>query len=82
MMCIKCKAFRMCEMTKSADVVCICSTSEYWPRREKTCLLGFANNIGADQPAHSRSLISAFVIRSSEEFNIFFSHDIFSLAWK
>ena len=36
------------------------------PRREKTCLRGFANNKGADQPAHSRSLISAFVIRFLE----------------
>ena len=34
----------------------------YGPRREKTCLRGFANNKGADQPAHPRSLISAFVI--------------------
>ena len=33
------------------------------PRREKTCLRGFSNNTGADQPAHPRSLISAFVIR-------------------
>ena len=33
------------------------------PRREKTCLRGFANKKGADQPAHPRSLISAFVIR-------------------
>ena len=33
------------------------------PRREKTCLRWFANNTGADQPAHPRSLISAFVIR-------------------
>ena len=33
------------------------------PRREKTCLQGFANNTGADQPAHPRSLISAYVIR-------------------
>ena len=33
------------------------------PRREKTCLGGFANNTGADQFAHPRSLISAFVIR-------------------
>ena len=33
------------------------------PRREKTCLRGFVNNTGADQPAHPRSLISAFVIR-------------------
>ena len=33
------------------------------PRREKTCLRGFANNTGADQPAHPRSLINAFAIR-------------------
>ena len=36
------------------------------PRREKTCLRGFANNKSADQPAHPRSLISAFVIRVLE----------------
>ena len=35
----------------------------YGPRREKTCLRGFANNTGADQPAHPRSLISTFAIR-------------------
>ena len=33
------------------------------PQRYKTCLPGFANNTGADQPAHPRNLISAFVIR-------------------
>ena len=38
----------------------------YGPRREKTFLRGFANNKGADQPAHPRSLISAFVIRLLE----------------
>ena len=32
-------------------------------RREKTCLRGFASNTGADQPAHPRSLISAFAVR-------------------
>ena len=32
------------------------------PRREKACLRGVANNKGADQPAHPRSLISAFLI--------------------
>ena len=32
-------------------------------QREKTCLQRFAKNTGADQPAHRRSLISAFVIR-------------------
>ena len=38
----------------------------FGPRREKTCLRGFANNKGADQPAHPRSLISAFNIRLLE----------------
>ena len=36
------------------------------PRREKSCLRGFANNKYADQPAHPRRLISAFVIRFLE----------------
>ena len=36
------------------------------PRREKTCLRGLVNNTGADQPAHPRSLISAFVFRFLE----------------
>ena len=38
----------------------------FGPRREKTCLRGFANNTGADQPAHPRSRISAVVIRFLE----------------
>ena len=33
------------------------------PQREKTWLRGFANNKGADQPAHMRSLNGAFDIR-------------------
>ena len=33
------------------------------PGHEKTCLMPYANNKGADQPAHPRSLISAFVVR-------------------
>ena len=32
------------------------------PQCEKTYLGGFTNSKGADQPAHPRSLISAFVI--------------------
>ena len=36
----------------------------YGPRRKKTCLWGFGNK-GADEPAHPRSLISAFVIHLS-----------------
>ena len=36
------------------------------PQRENTCLRGFANNKGPDQTAHSRSLISTFIIRLLE----------------
>ena len=38
----------------------------YGPQREKTCFRWFGNNTGSDQPAHPRSLISAFVIRFLE----------------
>ena len=34
----------------------------YEPGHEKMCLKSYANNKGADQPAHPRSLISAFVV--------------------
>ena len=30
---------------------------------KKMCLMSYANNKGADQPAHPRSLISTFVVR-------------------
>ena len=33
------------------------------PGREKICLMSYANNKGADQPAHPSSLISAFIVR-------------------
>ena len=36
--------------------------SLFGPQREKTCLRGFANNTGADKPAHPHSLTSTFVI--------------------
>ena len=32
------------------------------PGHEKTYHMSYANNKGADQPAHPRSLISAFVV--------------------
>ena len=35
----------------------------YEPGHEKMCLKSYANNKGADQPAHLCSLISAFVVR-------------------
>ena len=33
------------------------------PGHEKMCLMSYANNKGADQPAHPMSLISAFIVR-------------------
>ena len=37
-----------------------------WASTRENLSSGFANNTGADQPAHPRSLISAFVIRVLE----------------
>ena len=34
----------------------------YVPGHEKMCLKSYVNNKGADQPAHPRNLISAFVV--------------------
>ena len=36
------------------------------PQTRETCLQMFASNTGAVQPAHARSLISAFVIRCAQ----------------
>ena len=35
----------------------------YGPGHVKTCLMSYTNNKGADQPAHTHSLISTFVVR-------------------
>ena len=43
------------------DVAYIQSKIE--PGHEKMCLTSYANNKGADQPAHPRSLISVFIVR-------------------
>ena len=39
------------------------SSNSNEPGQEKMCLMSYANNKGADQPAHTRKLISAFVVR-------------------
>ena len=39
------------------------NVTQYEPGHEKMCLMSSANNKGADQTAHPRSLISAFVVR-------------------
>ena len=51
------------------------------PQQEKTCLQGFANNTGADQPAHPRSLISAFVIRFLVSINVNLLQVNFHFFW-
>ena len=43
------------------------------PRHEKTCLWRVVINTGADQPAHARSLISAFVIPFLESIKCIFA---------
>ena len=40
------------------------------PGHEKTCLMSYANNKGAYQPAHSRSLINAFVFRCLDSISL------------
>ena len=45
------------------DFSLLCAVRQiYEPGHEKMCLMSYANNKGADQPAHPRSLISAFVV--------------------
>ena len=48
------------------------SVLSYGPQHKKTCHRGFEDTTGADQPAHPRSLINAFVIRflESTKFNL------------
>ena len=45
------------------ELLLFCGCYQCEPGHEKMCLMSYANNKGADQPAHPRSLISAFVVR-------------------
>ena len=45
---------------------CLNQSLLFGPRREKPVFGGFANSKGADQPAHTLRLISAFVIHILE----------------
>ena len=64
----------------SQDVASGSDVMPYVSQGAKTCLSGFANNKGPDQPVHRHSLISSFVVRllestlsklASSEFSIF-----------
>ena len=58
--------------------------THYWfePGHEKMCLMSYANNKGADQLAHPRSLISALFYSLLRQYNIsrFFSRNFMTLA--
>ena len=55
--------------------------SLYEPDHEKTCLMPYANNKGADQPVHPRSLISLFVARCLDSLLPIFAASKFSRLW-
>ena len=42
---------------------CNVKINAFEPGHEKMCLMSYVNNKGADQPAHPRSLVSAFFVR-------------------
>ena len=53
----------VCDIGRKMGCEILTCQMQYEPRHKKTCFLPYANNNGADQPAHPRSLISAFVVR-------------------
>ena len=58
--------FRLLELSyfkPDLDQVCGRLHGLIWASTRENLSRGFGNNKGADQPAHSHSLISAFVIR-------------------
>ena len=59
--CLQFVAHYICDRTSIQGLV-IYETS-FESRHENMCLISYANNKGTDQPAHPRSLISAFVVR-------------------
>ena len=54
--------FRASHMPQQASLGMLLKAS-VGPGQVKMCLMPYANNKGADQPAHPRSLISTFVVR-------------------
>ena len=60
---MKASYLMQCIITEKKNLI---KLSIKWASTRENCLRGFANNTGADQPAHPRSLISAFVIRFVE----------------
>ena len=63
---IHCMTKLMYKLIKSCVSLIFSYSGLFGPRGDKTCLRSFANNTGADQPAHPHSLIGALVIRFME----------------
>ena len=69
---VETQMFYLCDLSSGSALVARNKTilkdrnTSFGPRRETTCLQGFAKIKGSDQPEHRRSLISAFVIPTLE----------------
>ena len=48
---------------KGHEEVLLCTRDSYWAMSWENLFMPYANNKGADQPAHPHSLISTFVVR-------------------
>ena len=65
-------SFAFCIMF-SHNITHVQSYRSYGPDHAKMCLMPYANNKGADQPAHPRSLISTFVVRCLDSMIYFYT---------
>ena len=66
---VACQAVALVSYTLSpdlSDILGMVRKSLFGPQHEKTCLRRVVSNKDADQPAHPRSLISAYVFRFSK----------------
>ena len=59
----------LCTVQTGNGLICGSDWKQNGPGHAKMCLMPHANNRGADQPAHTRSLISTFVVRSYAQSN-------------
>ena len=59
---------------------CLELPQSFEPGQEKMCLMSYANNKGADQPAHLCSLISTFVVHCLYSISRFYSQNFKTLA--
>ena len=61
---------------------CLTLIKMKWASTRENLSSGFANNKGADQPAHPRSLISVFVIPVLESIISKLASSEFSIFWR